>query len=79
MQVERRLGPRCVAPFPISPDVVGDLVSGEDHAWNANVAHVLVTCASYCYAALDTVATRAVRLGMDACSCVRILHTVDAM
>ena len=79
MQVERRLGPRCVAPFPIYPDVVGDLVSGEGHAWNANVAHVLVTCASYCYADLDTVATMAVRLGMDACSCVQIQQTVDAM
>src|SRR5688572_8609086 len=80
MWVERVVGPQWVAPFPVYPDLVGDLLaSGESDRRNATVAHVLATCASYCYADLDTVATIAARLGMDGCSCVRIEQTVDAM
>jgi hypothetical protein len=43
------------------------------------VAHVLATCASYCYADLDTVAMMMTRLGMDGCGCVRVEQSVDAM
>jgi hypothetical protein len=43
------------------------------------VAHVLATCASYCYADLDTVSLIMTRLGMDGCGCVRVQQSVDAM
>ena len=79
MQVERTVGPpHSATPFPVYPDLVGDLLAPGDTR-HATVAHVLATCASYCYADLDTVATIMARLGMDACRCVRIAQSVDAM
>ena len=78
MQVERIVGPDSAAPFPAYPDLVGDLLAAGDTR-HATVAHVLATCASYCYADLETVATIMARLGMDACRCVRIAQSVDAM
>lgn len=80
MRVERAVAPRCVAPFPVYPDVVGELLTADGgRAWNRTIAHVLATCASYCYADLDTVATIMARLGMESCSCVRVAQSVDAM
>lgn len=78
MHVERTVGPDSAAPFPVYPDLVADLLAAGD-TWNATVAHVLATCASYCYADLETVATIMARLGMDACRCTRIAQSVDAM
>jgi hypothetical protein len=80
MEIERVIGPEHAAPFPVYPDLVGDLLAatGSDPR-NATAAHVLVTCASYCYADLDTVATIMARLGMDGCGCVRVAQCVDAM
>jgi hypothetical protein len=78
MHVERTVGPDPAAPFPVYPDLVADLLAA-GNTWNATVAHVLATCASYCYADLETVATIMARLGMDACRCTRIAQSVDAM
>jgi hypothetical protein len=78
MQVERTVGPHSAAPFPVYPDLVGELLAA-GATRNATVAHVLATCASYCYADLQTVATIMARLGMDGCRCVRIAQSVDAM
>jgi Lipase (class 3) len=80
MRVERIVGPRYVAPFPVYSDVVGDLLApnvGDEP--NPTVAHVLATCASYCYADLDTVALIMTRLGMDGCGVVRVEQAVEAM
>ena len=78
MHVERTVGPHSAAPFPVYPNLVGDLLAAGDTR-NATVAHVLATCASYCYADLETVAAIMARLGMDACRCTRIAQSVDAM
>jgi hypothetical protein len=60
--------------------MVGDLLAASSgNARNAMVAHVLATCASYCYADLDTVALMLTRLGMDGGGCVRVQQSVDAM
>jgi hypothetical protein len=60
--------------------MVGDLLAANaGNARNAMVAHVLATCASYCYADLETVALMLTRLGMDGCGCVRVQQSVDAM
>ena len=80
MRVERVVGPPHVAPFPVYPDLVGDLLAARfDDSRSAMVAHVLAACASYSYADLDTMAMIMTRLGMDGCGCVRVEQAVDAM
>ncbi len=80
MRVDRVVSPPPVAPFPIYSDMVGDLLAlNSGTTRNAMVAHVLATCASYCYADLDTVSLIMTRLGMDGCGCVRVQQSVDAM
>jgi len=78
--VTRVVGPETASPFPVYPDLVDALLAPDaDDPHDVTVAHVLATCASYCYGDLDTVATIAARLGFDRCSVVRIEQTVDAM
>jgi hypothetical protein len=81
MTIERLVGPRCLAPFPVYQDLPDVLVAAhsDTDGRDATVAHVLATGASYCYSDLATVAVIASRLGMDECNCVRVAQAVDAM
>ena len=81
MSIERLVGPRFQAPFPVYPDLPELLLrahAGSDER-DATVAHVLATGAGYCYSDLATVAVIMSRLGMDECQCVRVAQAVDAM
>src|SRR4051812_29349704 len=81
MPIERLVGPRCQAPFPVYPDLPARLLHahvGTDER-DATVAHALAAGAGYCYSDLGTVAMIMSRLGMDECQCVRVAQAVDAM
>ena len=82
MTVERILGGTCAHPFPVCPQLTETLAAAHLTGAvepDAQVAHVLGTCAGYAYADTDTVATMMTRLGLERHACVRITQTVDAM
>ena len=81
MSIERLVGPRAQAPFPVYPDLPALLLRAHAGATerDAAVAHVLATGAGYCYSDLATLAEIASRLGMDECQCVKVAQAVDAM
>ncbi|MGO9010047.1 MAG: lipase family protein [Bryobacteraceae bacterium] len=82
MTVERILGGTCAHPFPVYPQLTETLAAAHLTGAvepDAQVAHVLGTCAGYAYADTDTVATMMTRLGLERHACVRITQTVDAM
>ena len=81
MSIERLVGPRAQAPFPVYPALPELLLRAHSGTAerDATVAHVLAAGAGYCYSDLATFADIASRLGMDECNCVRVAQAVDAM
>ena len=81
MSIERLVGPRAQAPFPVHPALPELLLRAHSGTAerDATVAHVLAAGAGYCYSDLATFADIASRLGMDECNCVRVAQAVDAM
>ncbi len=81
MRVERLVGPRSLAPFPVYADLPRTLLDAHAHGGerDATVAHVLAAGAGYCYSDLTTVAGIASRLGLAECNCVQVNQAVDAM
>ena len=81
MLLERLVGPRHQAPFPVHEGLAGRLLAAHRDAgqWDPTVAHVLGAVAGYCYSDLATVAMMASRLGLEECNCARVALAVDAM
>jgi len=82
VEIERLKGATPAHPFPLYQDPVASLLAAhrrDGSGRDAEVAHLLGTCAGYAYADIGTVATMMTRLGLGENACVRVAQTVDAM
>jgi Lipase (class 3) len=74
----RPFRPELTPTFPVYPDLLDRLLSGETHP-DPTIAHAMAVCSAYAYSDVKTVATMMARMGLEQNHCAMVAEYVDAM